>query len=46
MIAGLDIGTSNCKLSVYAGKDLIVQVSASYTATRRDGRHTLDALEV
>ncbi|MCD8352264.1 MAG: hypothetical protein LUC93_16805 [Planctomycetaceae bacterium] len=46
MIAGLDIGTSNCKLSIYEGKDLVVQVGASYSAKRKDGRHTLDALAV
>ncbi len=46
MIAGLDIGTSNCKLSVYDESTLLVQVSASYAAQREAGRHTLDALEV
>lgn len=43
MIGGLDIGTSNCKLSIYDGPELLVQTSASYSACRDGGRHTLDA---
>lgn len=43
MIGGLDIGTSNCKLSIYDGATLLVQASASYLACRSEGRHTLDA---
>lgn len=38
---GLDIGTSNCKLSVYDGKSLIIQTSASYASNRAGGRHSL-----
>lgn len=43
MIAGLDLGTSTCKLSVYDGGRLVVQTSAVYTATRSRGRHSLNA---
>lgn len=43
MIGGLDIGTTNCKLSVYDGGKLLIQTSASYSATREAGRHTLNA---
>lgn len=43
MIGGLDIGTTNCKLSIYNSGELLVQTSASYAATRASGRHTLDA---
>lgn len=43
MIAGLDLGTSNCKLSICDGGKLVVQTGAAYTATRSQGRHTLNA---
>ncbi len=42
MIAGLDIGTSNCKLSIYDGGKLVIQTHASYMATRSQGRHSLN----
>lgn len=43
MIAGLDIGTTNCKLSVFDAGAPLVETSASYAASRAGGRHTLDA---
>lgn len=43
MIGGLDIGTTNCKLSIYDAGELLIQTSASYAATRTAGRHTLNA---
>ncbi len=43
MIGGLDLGTTNCKLSIYDAGELLAQASASYPASRSSGRHTLDA---
>lgn len=43
MIGGLDIGTTNCKLSIYDAGKLLVQTSASYAVTRISGRHMLNA---
>lgn len=43
ILGGLDIGTSNCKLSIYDDTALAVQVDAPYAAVRSNGRHSLDA---
>lgn len=46
IVAGLDLGTSSCKLTVSEGGKVLTHTSAVYKARRSGGNHTLDANQV